>query len=700
MNIFQPIINSFQNLKLGFKFVIILFVFLIGMSLIAFAFNSSLSTSQEAIDKTQELGEFTDFVDKVQIKVLEAQSFEKEFRLTNELSFLEKFEGSMASAHIFLSKLLPLLQTSADKKLLDTTKTTFNTFQDNFFIAVESLVEVGLDENSGLQGSLNTSSEELAENISKSRSIVMSNIFLTMRTIEKNFLKTGDVKNIQHMQVAYKRFILALKKSELNPTLRKKLSTSLEEYKKLFNETVNASQRMASQFNDLQNEADKVAPLMAQLIKIKDGYQLANNTHSKSTREQITRNFIIVIIAIPLIIGLFFFAVARGILTPIFKLRNTVEQVAAGELDARAEITSTDEIGTLAKAFDSLLNERVSTLAKSESEHKNLNHSIVRLLESVAKLSQKDLTIRVPVSEDMTGAVSDSLNLLTDEISEVLKGVNEISVNVNKTSKEMQSQSRTVMSYAETQGSEVDQTLVELKGVVTSMINIAKASQATDKVSKETMQATETALDTVNQSLNSINKIREIVRETEKRIKRLGDRSQEISGVVNIINEIAERTHVLSLNAGMQAASAGDAGRGFMVVANEVQRLAESSREATSEISTLVKNIQIDTTDTVNTMNDVIAEVVDGTKLAEQAGEQMKGAQKSTQTLADSVHKIAQHTLAQVKIGQTLMNRAEKIKESTVKTEEQLQSQNELSDTLVANAEDLVTSVHVFTLPE
>ncbi len=700
MNIFQPIINSFQNLKLGFKFVIILFVFLIGMSLIAFAFNSSLSTSQEAIDKTQELGEFTDFVDKVQIKVLEAQSFEKEFRLTNELSFLEKFEGSMASAHTFLSKLLPLLQTSADKKLLDTTKTTFNTFQDNFFIAVESLVEVGLDENSGLQGSLNTSSEELAENISKSRSIVMSNIFLTMRTIEKNFLKTGDVKNIQHMQVAYKRFILALKKSELNPTLRKKLSTSLEEYKKLFNETVNASQRMASQFNDLQNEADKVAPLMAQLIKIKDGYQLANNTHSKSTREQITRNFIIVIIAIPLIIGLFFFAVARGILTPIFKLRNTVEQVAAGELDARAEITSTDEIGTLAKAFDSLLNERVSTLAKSESEHKNLNHSIVRLLESVAKLSQKDLTIRVPVSEDMTGAVSDSLNLLTDEISEVLKGVNEISVNVNKTSKEMQSQSRTVMSYAETQGSEVDQTLVELKGVVTSMINIAKASQATDKVSKETMQATETALDTVNQSLNSINKIREIVRETEKRIKRLGDRSQEISGVVNIINEIAERTHVLSLNAGMQAASAGDAGRGFMVVANEVQRLAESSREATSEISTLVKNIQIDTTDTVNTMNDVIAEVVDGTKLAEQAGEQMKGAQKSTQTLADSVHKIAQHTLAQVKVGQTLMNRAEKIKESTVKTEEQLQSQNELSDTLVANAEDLVTSVHVFTLPE
>jgi twitching motility protein PilJ len=251
------------------------------------------------------------------------------------------------------------------------------------------------------------------------------------------------------------------------------------------------------------------------------------------------------------------------------------------------------------------------------------------------------------------------------------------------------------MLFAEQERLETEKMLEELNSAVMVMLNVARISQTTNHSSKAAMQATDTALQAVTDTVQSINKIREI----EKRIKRLGERSQEITGVVNIINEIAERTHVLALNAGMQAAQAGDAGRGFMVVANEVQRLAENSREATGQISRLVKNIQVDTTDAVQTMNEVITQVVEGTRLAEVAGDRMKDTRNVTVKLVEYVHDIADKAMRQVKLGQVLKERATVIQQSTEKTHVQLQAQSQLSECLVSDAETLLKKVRVFKLP-
>jgi methyl-accepting chemotaxis protein len=194
--------------------------------------------------------------------------------------------------------------------------------------------------------------------------------------------------------------------------------------------------------------------------------------------------------------------------------------------------------------------------------------------------------------------------------------------------------------------------------------------------------------------------IRETISETEKRIKRLGERSQEISGIVNLINTISERTHVLALNASMQAAVAGEAGRGFAVVAEEVQRLAESSRNATQQISTLVNNIQLETNETISTVNRTIGQVVQGSEFAQKAGEQMRITQAITGELVEQVRRITEASNEQKGMSAKLLLSVQHLGESNERTAEQIDTQSQETQTLLNSAQQLVESVKVFTLPK
>ena len=266
-------------------------------------------------------------------------------------------------------------------------------------------------------------------------------------------------------------------------------------------------------------------------------------------------------------------------------------------------------------------------------------------------------------------------------------------------SDKVKAQSDTVIAVAETERQAVEQTAAELAAAAITMKQIAQLAQDCNASAETTIKTTQGALQTVTSTVIGINSTRDTIRETEKRIKRLGERSQEISGVVNLINTIAERTHILALNASMHAASAGEAGRGFAVVADEVQRLAENAREATSQISTLVSNIQIETADTVNAMNAAISQVVDGSRLAEQAGEQMKQTQEITTELVTAVQQIAARSQEQARVSNELLNRAEQIQASTHQTSQQLSEQTVQTTNLVEYAKNLLSSVRVFRLP-
>jgi methyl-accepting chemotaxis protein len=274
------------------------------------------------------------------------------------------------------------------------------------------------------------------------------------------------------------------------------------------------------------------------------------------------------IIAI-LIIGatLLAFAVVRSVLRPVSHLFRIMEGLRQGDTSLRARLDSNDEIGELGRQFDTMVEEREAIAARIKKENEELNNSIIDILRSVAKAAQGDLTAQAPVREDITGALSDAINSMADSTAKTLA-------------------------------------------------RVATASH-------EVRAASQDGRDTVLQSSRGMNEIRSTIQETGKRIKRLGERSQEITGIVKLIDDIAERTSVLALNANMQAAMAGEAGRGFRVVADEVQRLAERSKQATDQIGKLVNTIQSETNDTMATMDRAISEVVKGGELADKAAEKV-----------------------------------------------------------------------------
>ena len=393
------------------------------------------------------------------------------------------------------------------------------------------------------------------------------------------------------------------------------------------------------------------------------------------------------------------FAILKSITAPIQQVMTTVNAVAVGDYEARSNLEGHDEISELSLALDQMLNERVNALVSKEKENDQLNDSIIRLLEAVSQLSDKDLTVTVPVGEDVTGPIADAMNLVASETADVLINIRDIASRVEHSANHIKLQGDKVAEMAANERNIVHQTIERLDSASKTMTVIAKLCQSCNQVAGKASDTTQEAYDVVQSSLTGMNEIRETISETEKRIKRLGERSQEISGIVDLINNIAERTNVLALNASMQAAAAGEAGRGFAVVADEVQRLAESSRNATGQISTLVSNIQTETAETMDTMNQTITLVVTGSDRAELAGQQMQATQQTTHELVESVAQIANRSLKQVKLNEILIKKADDIKRSTEKTDHQVQQQRSQTTNLVDYASRLINSVKVFKLP-
>jgi methyl-accepting chemotaxis protein len=393
-------------------------------------------------------------------------------------------------------------------------------------------------------------------------------------------------------------------------------------------------------------------------------------------------------------------AVYRSITRPLARLQATIGRVASGDFKARAALAKNDELGRLGASFDRLLDERVAALAAAQEENDRLNNSVINVLQAVNQMSQRDLTARAPVTQDVIGTVSDSINALSDETSKVLHGVTRIAGQVQEVSTQVKSQAEMVSRTAEDERRSVGQMIDSLAVASEAMAQVATLAEQSNRSAEQATQVTDIALETVTGTVKGMESIRETIAESEKRIKRLGERSQEISGIVNLINTISERTHVLALNASMQAAVAGEAGRGFAVVAEEVQRLAESSRNATQQIATLVANIQLETNETIATVNRTIGQVVQGSEQAAKAGEQMRRTQAITAQLVAQVRSIADSSGQQQKRSAQLLESVQRIGQSTERTAQQIDAQNAATDTLLQSARRLVDSVGVFKLPQ
>lgn len=388
---------------------------------------------------------------------------------------------------------------------------------------------------------------------------------------------------------------------------------------------------------------------------------------------------------------------ARILTAPLSTIESAVRRLSSGDFEARCNMTTGDEFQSLGDAIDNLVSERAEFLS-SEEASELLNEHIIQVLDAVAELSQRNLTVNVPVTEDIIGPVADALNLMTEETSDVLKQVRQVAQYVDDSSIRLEGLASDVHILAETESSGVKNIADKLAEEAQTQVSIASIASSSNTTAQLASQRVQEARETVGKTASGMHDIREIIHETEKRIKRLGERSQEISSITDIINTIAERTHVLSINASMQAAAAGEAGKGFSVVAEEVQRLAESSRSATAQIATLVKNIQIETVDASETMARTIEQVVAGSKLADDAGRIMEESGEITAQLAEMVNNISTMSEAMAETGEALREDAESLRATTEETTEKIIAQNAETTKLATYSTRLRDSVGSFKL--
>jgi twitching motility protein PilJ len=284
---------------------------------------------------------------------------------------------------------------------------------------------------------------------------------------------------------------------------------------------------------------------------------------------------------------------------------------------------------------------------ESEKVNRANQEAILRLLDEIGNLANGDLTVRAKVTEDITGAIADSINYTIDELRRLVSGITEASVQVTAATQEASTVTGQLLQATQKQSTEIQGAGQSVTQMAQQMTDVSVKANDSAKVAESSVNAAQKGTQAVQNAIKGMNDIREQIQETSKRIKRLGESSQEIGEIVQLISDITEQTNVLALNAAIQAASAGEAGRGFTVVAEEVQRLAERSGEATKHIGAIVKSIQRDTQDAVEAMERSTANVVQGTKTADEADQALREIGSVSNQLAELIRSISTATQQQ-----------------------------------------------------
>jgi twitching motility protein PilJ len=337
-----------------------------------------------------------------------------------------------------------------------------------------------------------------------------------------------------------------------------------------------------------------------------------------------------------------------------------------------------------------------------EQEAKRVNDAnqaaILRLMNELQSVAEGDLTQQATVTEDITGAIADSVNYTVEELRSLVAQVQSTAGRVTDTTSQVDATSTELLAASSEQLREIRDAGESVLKMAGRINDVSAQAQQTALVARQSLTAAESGLVAVQNTINGMNAIRDQIQDTSKRIKRLGESSQEIGEITELISDITEQTNVLALNAAIQAASAGEAGRGFSVVAEEVQRLAERSADATRQIAALVKTIQTDTQDAVGAMERSTHGVVEGTRLSDNAGTALGEIDRVSRQLADLIGQISNEALSEAQSANVVAADIQHIFAVSEQIDEGTRSTAQKVRELSINAEELKQSVARFKI--
>ncbi|UVM56373.1 methyl-accepting chemotaxis protein [Pseudomonas sp. B21-012] len=338
-------------------------------------------------------------------------------------------------------------------------------------------------------------------------------------------------------------------------------------------------------------------------------------------------------------------------------------------------------------------------LHETAEKNERNQQAIMRLLDEIEDLADGDLTVTVSVTEDFTGAIADSINYSIDQLRDLVATINLSAEEVAAAVQDTQNTARQLAKASEHQAQQISDASVAVGDMAESIDRVSTHAYESAKVAERSVAIANKGNEVVHNTINGMDNIREQIQDTAKRIKRLGESSQEIGDIVSLIDDIADQTNILALNAAIQASLAGEAGRGFAVVADEVQRLAERSSSATRQIEALVRTIQADTNEAVISMEQTTAEVVRGARLAQDAGVALAEIEGVSQTLADLIHSISDAAQLQTSSAGQISHTMSVIQQITSQTSAGSTATAESIGNLARMASEMRRSVSGFTLP-
>ncbi|MFL5628015.1 MAG: methyl-accepting chemotaxis protein [Ktedonobacteraceae bacterium] len=411
--------------------------------------------------------------------------------------------------------------------------------------------------------------------------------------------------------------------------------------------------------------------------------------------------------AIAILIGVLIvnYIVQRKIKDRFLALVEVCRNYSSGDRTERAPVNGDDEFAMLTMTLNALLdNPGVAqggvSFAPGGNDAAALQAQIEKLLQEVSAVGDGDLRVQAEVTPDTLGVLADSFNYMIEELAKVVGRVQTTAVQVTNATRRILDRSAELAQASETQVAQISQTTEAVEALAVFIQNVARNAQLSAEVAQEALRNASSGQQSVRQTIEGMLVIRENVQETSKKIKRLGERSNEIGEIVRIIEDIADQTNLLALNAAIQSAMAGEHGRGFAVVADEIRLLAERSTESTKRIATLVKSIQGDTYEAVVAMEDSTQEVVKGSQLADEAGRSLNSIYSAVERQAQMIESIARAANEQTSVSEAVAVAMGQISEITRQTNIGTQEAAGSVSYLAELSDQLRASVSTFRLPD
>src|SRR5437667_8333630 len=437
------------------------------------------------------------------------------------------------------------------------------------------------------------------------------------------------------------------------------------------------------------------------------GVFASQRIQSSNNGDSTTFVLVVVACAIVALIGVLTvnYFVQREVKSRLLGLVDVCRDYAGGDRTIRAVVNGEDEFAMLSMSLNTLLdNQGTSQGGVSFSSNGNdaaaLQAQIEKLLQEVSAVGDGDLRVQAEVTPDTLGVLADSFNYMIEELAKVVGRVQTTAVQVTNATRRIIDRSDELTQASETQVAQISQTTEAVEALAIFIQNVARNAQLSAEAAQEALRNANTGQQAVRQSIDGMVVIRENVQETSKKIKRLGERSNEIGEIVRIIEDIADQTNLLALNAAIQSAMAGEHGRGFAVVADEIRLLAERSTESTKRIATLVKSIQGDTYEAVVAMEDSTQEVVKGSQLADEAGRSLNSIYSAVERQAQMIESIARAANEQTTVSEAVAVAMGQISEITRQTNIGTQEAAGSVSYLAELSEQLRASVSTFRLPD